>query len=84
MLLFYIWGLNGVNIPLFYLYIVAKKGVLLMEQSETIQLIMEKYKVSLNVASELYLTYRKKDKLKELYILLHDLDLDKQQEEIYE
>lgn len=55
-----------------------------MEQSETIQLIMEKYKVSLNVASELYLTYRKKDKLKELYILLHDLDLDKQQEETYE
>ena len=25
-----------------------------------------------------------KDKLKELYILLHDLDLDKQQEETYE
>lgn len=76
--------LNVIFFMPFFLYKVIKKGVLLMDQSETIQLIMEKYKVSLNVASELYLTYRKKDKLKELYILLHDLDLDKQQEETYE
>ena len=85
MLLFlYIWGSYGVIIPLFYLYIVDKKGVLLMELEQVILLIMEKFKVNQNVAYQLYHEYRKRDKLKELHILLHDLDLDKQQEEIYE
>ena len=55
-----------------------------MELEQVILLIMEKFKVNKNVAYQLYHEYRKRDKLKELHILLHDLDLDKQREEIYE
>ena len=41
-----------------------------------IRLIQKKYDVSKCVACELYLLYRKANKLKNLYVLLHDLDLD--------
>ena len=47
-----------------------------MTKEEAIQLIQKKYDVNNCVACELYLLYKKNDKLKEMYVLLHDLDLE--------
>jgi hypothetical protein len=75
--------LNVIFLCSFSLYKIAKKGELLMTKEEAIRLIIKKFEVSKCVASELYLSYRKHDKLQDLYVLLHDLDLeehnDKQQ-----
>ena len=47
-----------------------------MTREYAIPKIMEKFNISLNLASELYWHYRKSDKLDDLEILLRDLDLD--------
>ena len=49
-----------------------------MEREQAIQLIMKTYNVNINVASELYLIYKNRNRLHDLDILLHNVDLDKQ------
>ena len=55
-----------------------------MEKEQAIQKIMKLYDVNNNVACELFLIYRKRGKLRELEILLNDIDLDEQPIEKYE